>query len=64
MRRDEEYVEKQVMAMEVEGNRKKGRPRRRWYDSIKDDMREKELTREDTQDRVRWRRTVKNADPI
>ena len=27
-------------------------------------LEKKELTREDTQDRVRWRRTVKNVDPV
>ena len=39
MRRDEEYVEKRVMGIEVRGSRRRGRPKM-WADCVKDDLRE------------------------
>ena len=39
MRRDEEYVGKRVMGIEVQG-----RPKKRWADCVKDDLREKGLS--------------------
>ena len=41
MRRYEEYVGKTVMRMDVEGRRRKGRPKRRWMDSENMDLGEK-----------------------
>ena len=43
LRRDDEYVGKRVMAMEVPGKRRRGRPKRRRLDSIKNDLSEREL---------------------
>ena len=43
MRRDEEYVRKRVMGIEVQGSRRRGRPKKRWVDCVKDDLREKGL---------------------
>ena len=51
------------MAMEVPGKRRRGRPKRRWMDSIRNDLSEKELSREDTQDRAKWRSLIRNIDP-
>ena len=59
LRREDEYV----MAMEVPGKRRRGRPKRRWLDSIGNDMSEKELSREDAQDRARWRHLIRHIDP-
>ena len=64
MRRDEEYVRKRVREMEVPGRRNRGRPKRRWMDSIRDDLREKELTGDEFRDRAEWKRITKNADPV
>ena len=36
MRRDEEYVGKRTMSIEVQGSRKRGRPKKRWMDCVKD----------------------------
>ena len=63
LRREDEYVGKRVMAMEVPGKRRRGRPKRRWLDSIGNDLSEKELSREDAQDRARWRRLIRHIDP-
>ena len=38
MRRDQKYVEKRVMEMELPGKRKRGRPKRRFLDVVKEDM--------------------------
>ena len=38
------YVDKTVMVMDVPGKRRKGRPKRRWLDSIKHDLIEKGLS--------------------
>ena len=40
-RREDEYVGKRVMGMEVPGKRRRGRPKRRWLDSIRNDMSER-----------------------
>ena len=62
MGRDEEYVEKKVVRTDVEGRRRKGRPKRRWMDSVNVDLREKELSGE-TQNTAAWRQLVRNVDP-
>ena len=63
LRREDEYVCRRVMAMEVPGKRRRGRPKRRWLDSIRNDLSERELSREDTQDRAKWRRLIRHIDP-
>ena len=40
-----------------------GRPKRRWLDSIRNDLSERELSREDTQYRTKWRRLIRHIDP-
>ena len=37
LRREDEYVGKRVMGMEVSGKRRRGRPKRRWLDSIRNE---------------------------
>ena len=41
MRRDEQYVGKRVLGMEVDGRRKRGKPKQRWMDCINGDLRQK-----------------------
>ena len=62
-RREDEYVGKRVMGMEVPGKRRRGRPKRRWLDSIRNDLSESGLSEEDAQDRPRWRRLTRHIDP-
>ena len=38
MRRDQEYIGRRVMEMELPGKRKRGRPTRRFLDVVKEDM--------------------------
>ena len=51
LRREEEYVGKRVMVMDVAGKRR-GRSKRRWLDNIKNDLLKRELSGEEVQDRV------------
>ena len=51
------------MVMEVPGKRRRGRPKRRWLDNIKNDLSERELSGEEAPDRVQWRRLIRNIDP-
>ncbi|XP_068201675.1 uncharacterized protein [Palaemon carinicauda] len=51
MRRDEHYIGRRVMEMEVQGARRRGRPKRRWMDCIKDDLRSKGLTSDEVWNR-------------
>ena len=50
LRRADEYVGKRVMAMEVPGKRRRGRPKRRWLDSTRNDLSERELSGENVQE--------------
>ena len=63
MRKDEDYVGKRVMEMVVPGRRNRGRPKRRWLDSLKVDPKEKGLEGNEFHDRARWRRLVKTSIP-
>ena len=62
-RRDENHVTKQALNLEVEGRRRRGRPRRRWMDCVREDMAEKGLAERDAADRQRWRTMTSNGDP-
>ena len=50
--------------MEVPERRKRSKPRKRWKDTLNEDMREKDVQVNDTKDRSRWRRLIRNSDPI
>ena len=61
-RREDEYVGKRVMGMEVPRKIRRGRPKRRWSDSIRIDLSERELSGEELEDRAKWRRLIRNID--
>ena len=52
MRRGKHYIGRRVMAIEVQGRRKRRRPKRRWLDKVKDDIKEKGLSGEEMYDRA------------
>ena len=58
MRREEHYVGRRATEMNVQGRRKKGRPKRRWLDKVKDDIKEKGLSADDAYDSATWRRML------
>ena len=51
MRRDKEYVGRKMMEMELPGKRKRGRPKRRFLDVVKEDMKEVGAKEIDIEDR-------------
>ena len=61
LRREEEYVGKRMT--EVPGERRRGRPKWRWLDNIRKDLSERELSWEEAQDRVKWRRLIRHMEP-
>ena len=50
------------MKIKVQG-RKRGRPKRRWLDKVKDDIKEKGLSADRVYDHTTWRRTASYIDP-
>ena len=62
-RREQEYVGRRVLEMAVPRKRKRGRPKRRWMDVVKEDMQEVGAEEKDTQNRERWRETTRCGDP-
>ena len=50
--------------MKVQGRRKRGRPKRRWLDKLKDDINEKGLSGDEVYDLVTWRRMSSYIDHI
>ena len=64
LRRDEEAVERRMMDMEVQGRRRRGRPKTRWKDCIAADVRERQLDLGIVHNRNDWRQLIKKSDPI
>jgi hypothetical protein len=54
MRRDD--ITKIMMSMNVDGHPSRGRPKKRWMDCVKDDMRIKGVSMEMTSDRREWKK--------
>ena len=63
MRRDQEYVGRKMMKMELPGKRKRGRPKRRFLDVVKEDMREVGAKETDVEDRKMWRMMIRCGHP-
>ena len=57
-RREEREGIKRVCNIRVGGKRGKGRPKHRWRDTIKADMKMWNREEEDTDDRIRWRSLI------
>ena len=57
------YIGRRMLRMELPGKRKRGRPKRRFMDVVKEDMAEVEVTEEDTVDRRNWRKKIRCGDP-
>ena len=48
--------------MKVQGRRKRGRPKRRWLDKVKDDIKEKGLSADNVYDCATWRHMSSSID--
>ena len=47
------------MHYEVEGSRRRGRPKRTWKEVVQKDCQARKLNREDAMDRGRWKKLLK-----
>ena len=62
-RSDEGYIGRRMLRMELPDKRKRGRPKRRFMDGIREDMKAIGAKDNDTEDRVRWRGMIRCGDP-
>ena len=63
MRRDQEYVGRKMMEMELPGKRRREIPKRRFLDAVKEDMREVGVKATDVEDRKMWRKMIRCGHP-
>ena len=63
LRKDDGYIGRRMLRMELPGKRKQGRPKRRFMDVVKEDMAEVEVKEEDADDRSNWRLKIRCGDP-
>ena len=57
------YVGRRMLEMAVPGRRRRGRPKRRWMDVMREDMEKVGAVEGDAVDRVKWRRLARCGDP-
>ena len=62
LRKDDGYIGRRMLRMELPGKRKRGRPKRRFIDVVKEDMAEVKVTEEDIEDRSNWRWKIRCGD--
>src|SRR6185295_20331220 len=62
MRSEVHSVAETAFNLRVDGRRPRGRPKKRWMDTLKEDMRAASVDPRDTADRAKWRRQCKRAD--
>ena len=47
----------------VPWKRRRGSPKRKWLDNIRNDLSERELSGDERQCRINWKRITRNIDP-
>jgi len=57
---DDDWVKK-CMEYEVEGPRRRGRPKRTWREVVREDCQARKLNKEDAMDHCRWRKMIKDV---
>ena len=62
-RRDNDYIGKRLLRMEVPGKRRKGRPKRRYMDVLREDLKTVRGTLTDAAHRSIWRRCIHCGNP-
>jgi len=60
-RKDDNDWVKRCITWEVEGIRQTGRPKKTWWNCVKNDMESLGLSQKDAQSRYKWRRRIKGA---
>ena len=63
MRRDQEYVGRKMMEMELPGKRRRGRPKRRFLNVMIENMGEVDAKETDVEDRKMWRMMIRCGHP-
>ena len=63
MRRDKEYVGRQMIEIELPEKRKRGRPKTRFLNLVKEDMREVGAKKTDVEHRTVWRQIIRCGYP-
>ena len=61
--KDDGHIGRMMLRREFPGKRKRGRPKSRFMDVVKEDMAEVEATEEDTEDRNNGRWKIRCGDP-
>ena len=57
---DDDWVKK-CMEYEVEGPRRRGRPKRTWREVVREDCQARKLNSEDAMVRCKWRKMIKDV---
>nr|XP_049695049.1 uncharacterized protein LOC126054270 [Helicoverpa armigera] len=63
-RRPPEYIGNTTLNLDIPGQRRRGRPKLRWLSVVKKDKEICELKEEDVQDRAKWKKKIRKADPV
>ena len=63
MIREEHCVGWRAMEMKVQGRRERERPKIKWLDKLKDDIKENGVLADEVYDRATWRRMSSYIDP-
>ncbi|KAK2896145.1 hypothetical protein Q8A73_015633 [Channa argus] len=61
-RRNCDYIGRRMLRLELPGRRSRGRPKRRFMDVVREDMKLVGVSEEDAEDRVRWRHMIRCGD--
>ena len=59
MRRDQDYLGRKMMEMELPGKRKRGRPKRKFLNLVKEDMGEVGAKETDVKSRTVWKKMIR-----
>ena len=62
-RKDDGYIGRRMRRMELLGNKKHGRPKRKFTHEVREDMANVEVTEEDAEVRTKWRWNIRCGDP-